>query len=603
MAWDFSGERAMRGIGIGTGLAIGLAVAAGVQAEVAVTFQIDLGKENHAISPLIFGSNSDQLTAADGVTFRRSGGNRLTGYNWENNASNAGLDWFHSSDALMGGGEVPGKSMTNFQDAAQAEGAQSVITLPAAGYVSKDKKGNVDTAETAPSARWAKVVFEKGKPFTQTPDVTDGEVYTDEFADFMVKKYGTAASAKGVKYYEVDNEPGLWPSTHPRIHPQKTTGLELIQKTRDLAIAVKKVDAQVQIFGGVFYGYNDFASLQIAPDWAALNPGGKYAWYIDYFLDEMKKASDKAGKRLMDVLDLHWYPEASADHRIVDAAAKTAKDRAARLQAPRSLWDPGYVESSWISKWATPKQPVADWGNPEPGPVNLLPRVFESIRKYNPDTKVAITEYNYGEADQISGGLAEADFLGVMGKVGVFAAAFWQLAEKPVYVASAFRLFRNYDGNKGLFASMSAAASASDKDNASVFASYVPGGDEVHIIVINKNAAETVRGTFTVASPVALAQGRVFGFDGGGAALSEKTAVGAIAGNAFTYVLPPFSANHFVIKTAAVLPAASIRSPLAGMGMGKKDAWGIPVYLPDGRLFPGRKEARKRIPALPLFTR
>jgi hypothetical protein len=29
-----------------------------------------------------------------------------------------------------------------------------------------DKQGTVSEAETAPSARWAKVVFEKGKPFT-----------------------------------------------------------------------------------------------------------------------------------------------------------------------------------------------------------------------------------------------------------------------------------------------------------------------------------------------------------------------------------------------------------------------------------------------------
>ncbi|MDB5048449.1 MAG: hypothetical protein JWO30_1520 [Fibrobacteres bacterium] len=578
-----------------TGLAIGLAAAAAAYPEVAVTFQIDLTRETHVISPLIYGSNSDDLTAADGVTFRRSGGNRLTGYNWENNASNAGSDWYHSSDSYLGGTEVPGKAMTDFQDAALAGGAQTVITLPAAGYVSKDKKGIVDTSETAPSARWAKVVFEKGKPFTQTPDATDGEVYTDEFADFMVKKYGTAASAKGVKYYEVDNEPGLWPSTHPRIHPLRPTAVELVEKTRDMAIAVKKVDPQVQIFGGVFYGYNDFASLQNAPDWDALFKTGKYFWYIDYFLDEMKKASDKSGKRLLDVLDLHWYAEATGDHRINDPAATTAVDRAARLQAPRSLWDSTYVESSWISKWGTPKLPVTNPGDPAPGPIKLVPRVLESIRKFYPGTQVAITEYNYGEANQITGGLANADFLGVMGKTGVFAASFWQLAEKPVYVASAFRLFRNYDGKQGLFASMSAAATASDNNNASIFASYIPSGNEVHIIVINKNATETIKGGFTVTSPVALTQGRVFGFDAGGAALSEKTAVASITGNAFTYLLPPLSANHFVIKTAAALPAG-LRNPLAGMVAGKKNAEAVPAYLPDGRRFPRRAGARRHVP-------
>lgn len=590
----------MRAMKTGWTLILGAALAGGTaRAEVAVSFQIDLGKENRAISPLIYGSNSGDITAADGVTFRRSGGNRLTGYNWENNASHAGTDYLNSSDSYLGGGEVPGKAMTDFHDGALAEGARSVITLPAAGYVSKDKNGVVSEAETAPSARWAKVVFAKGKPFTAAPDVADGEVYTDEFADFMVKKYGNASTETGVKYYEVDNEPGLWPTTHPRIHPAKPTAVELIQKTRDLSIAVKKVDPQVQIFGGVFYGYNDFASLQDAPDWKILNASAKYGWYIDYFLEQMKQASDAAGTRLLDVLDLHWYSEATGDVRINVPTATSAKDQIARLQAPRSLWDPDYVESSWISKWATPKQPVADWGNPTPGPIDLLPRVFASIAKYYPGTKVAITEYNYGLADQISGGLATADFLGVMGKSGVFAAAFWQLAEKPVFASAAFRLFRNYDGKQGRFATESIAASASDKDNASVFASYTPGGDEVHIVVLNKNPAETIRGSFTVASPVPLTAGKVFGFDATGATLAEKAAVASLPGNAFTYVLPPLSASHFVLKSGAALPAASIRAPLAGML--RRASAPAAAYLPDGRLFPPPQ--RGHLPALRLYRK
>jgi mannan endo-1,4-beta-mannosidase len=558
-------------------LALAVAFAASARAEVAVAFQIDLGKDNHAISPLIFGSNTDSLKAEDGVTFRRMGGNRLTGYNWETNASSAGTDWQNSSDNFMGGGSVPGKAMTTFHDAAVGAGAATLITLPAAGYVSKDKKGTVDSVDTAPSARWCKVVFEKGKPFTQTPDSTDGEVYTDEFVDFLVKKYGGSAAANGVKNYSVDNEPALWPFTHPRIHPLQPTAVELVQKTRDLSLAVKKVDPGARIFGGVFYGYAEYNNFQSAPDWNTVNAGNKYAWYIDYFLDQMKVESDKAGRRLMDVLDIHWYPEATGDNRIVAGNASTANDRAARLQAPRSLWDSGYAENSWISKYATPNKAG------EAGPINLLPRIQASIAKYNPGTKLAITEYHYGEGDHVSGGLAQADFLGVCGKMDVYAASFWPLDGNLSYVKAAFRLFRNYDGNKGTFGSMSAAAATSDNQNASVFASYVPAGDEVHIIALNKNAAEPVRGTFTVASPVALTQGKVFGFDGSATTLSEKAAVGTVTGNAFTYVLPPLSASHFVIKTAAALPAVSIRSMASGFrGAAKADA-DLPAYLPNGR--------------------
>jgi mannan endo-1,4-beta-mannosidase len=249
-----------------TAFTVLVALTGPARADIEVRFDVDLGKDVRDISPLIYGSNSDEVTHADGVTFRRSGGNRLTGYNWENNASNAGFDYIHSSDSYLGGGEVPAKAMTDFLDKSLAAGEASIITLPAAGYVAKDKNGAVSVAETAPSARWVKSVFEKGKPFTQTPDLTDDAVYTDEFVDLLVKRYGGAAADKGVKYYDVDNEPGLWPSTHPRIHPNPPTCVELIERTSGVAIAVKKVDPKAEIFGGVFYGYGDFATLQDSPD-------------------------------------------------------------------------------------------------------------------------------------------------------------------------------------------------------------------------------------------------------------------------------------------------------------------------------------------------
>src|SRR5690606_37676454 len=184
-----------------------------------------------------------------------------------------------------------------------------------------------------------------------------------------------------------------------------------------------------------FYGYAAYQSLQNAPDWESLNAGNKYAWYLEYFLDEMKKASDLAGKRLLDVLDIHWYPESTGDIRIIEIGATSPKDNAARVQAPRSFWDSTYAENSWISKWATPMQQVTNWDDPTPGPINLLPRYYASKAKYNPAPMLAITGYKYGDADQISGGLAQADFMGELGASGVYAANFWQLNLKPTFVA------------------------------------------------------------------------------------------------------------------------------------------------------------------------
>src|ERR1041384_1542448 len=75
-------------------------VAAPLTAPIPVTFTIDTGQERASISPYIYGTNQD-LTGTERWTARRLGGNRLTGYNWENNASNAGSDWQQSSDNFL----------------------------------------------------------------------------------------------------------------------------------------------------------------------------------------------------------------------------------------------------------------------------------------------------------------------------------------------------------------------------------------------------------------------------------------------------------------------------------------------------------------------
>ena len=69
----------------------------------AVRFTINSGENIRSISPYIYGSNSSEITNR---TFDRSGGNRMTGYNWENNASNAGADWYHHSDYGLANGQA-----------------------------------------------------------------------------------------------------------------------------------------------------------------------------------------------------------------------------------------------------------------------------------------------------------------------------------------------------------------------------------------------------------------------------------------------------------------------------------------------------------------
>ena len=512
-------------------------------ANVNVTYNINTEGTKTPISKYVYGSNWGSGTD---YTIRRSGGNRLTAYNWENNYSNAGADWWWNNDNYMSSSTIPGKAITDFHNQALSQGQASIVTLQMAGYVSADKNGFVDcNTQAAPSSRFRKVVFAKGAPFCSPPGspvTNDANVYMDEFINFLVSTYGYAGQPNGVKFYNFDNEPDLWyapdgpwHATHWEVHPYDPCCLELKDKTVALATAVKNVDPNAQLLGPVSYGFAGYLDFQGASDWGSQGSG--YNWFLSYYLDKMEAASATAGKRLLDVLDVHWYPEAQdgAGNRITNSVNTTAMYNA-RMQAPRSLWDYDYHEISWIEQW------FGQW-------LPILPPLKNSITTYYPDTNLAITEYAYGGETHYSGGIATTDVLGIFGKYGVYIATYWGSGS---YVDAAIKIFRNYDGAHSTFGDTNVPATISDKVNSSIYASVFDGYTcELHLIVINKNIDNAISGTFNITSPRIFYSGRVWKFDNTSANITETTSISTITSNSFTYTIPKTTVCHMVLQAYA----------------------------------------------------
>lgn len=156
------------------------------------------------------------------------------------------------------------------------------------------------------------------------------------------------------------------------------------------------------------------------------------------------------------MLDVHWYPEAQGDGKRIVTPDSSAPVAAARVQAPRSLWDPSYVEKSWITQWSTK------------GPIELIPRLQRKIDENYPGTKLAITEYNYGGGGHISGAIAEADVLGILGRQGVFAANEWPMAKDESFIAAGYRMFRDFDGKNAAFGDRSISGETDDVEATSL---------------------------------------------------------------------------------------------------------------------------------------
>lgn len=407
-------------------------------AEDAFVIRIDLNGERTPISPLIYGVNNfSDATIYSRVTTTavRQGGNRMSAYNWETNHSNAGSDWLHSSDTYLSSMPTPGYVATSFVKIARAKGVPYRLTaLQMAGYAAADKGGSVSVAEAAPSSRFVRVEPVKGSAFTLKPDLTDGVVYMDEYVNYLLSKLGSSQE-NGIQAYSLDNEPALWPHTHSRVHPAPTGARELVDKSVATAKAVKALDPDAEIYGPALYGYTAYDHLcdEKDPDWVAAKASKGYGWYIDYYLDGMRNAGEAAGIRLLDVLDVHYYSE-SARVGFAD-----------RLQAVRTLYEPGFRENSWIGQWCGHNLP-------------LLPTIKASIEQYYPGTKLAISEYNYGGED-ISAAIAQAETLGCFAAQGVYSAFIWGGND---WQYNAINLYTNYDGQGGAFGDTLIPAHAAD---------------------------------------------------------------------------------------------------------------------------------------------
>lgn len=499
---------------------------------------VDTNGYRKAISPYIYGVNSDFRTEEylydATATSARQGGNRFSGYNWETNFSNAGRDWLHNSDQYLVDFDkealaIPGSPALGFaREAAEKNVPYKITTIQMAGYVAADDAGEVTEDEIAPSDRWIEVKAAKGSAFSMTPDTTDGNVYMDEYVNYLVETLGDATTATGYQAYNLDNEPSLWDATHARMHPEDVSCEEIVTKSVEYASAIKAVDPHAEIFGLALFGLNAYVSFSNAPDWSEHSED--YNWFISYYLDEMRKAEEEHGERLIDVIDVHYYSEAKGQCRVTECEDYTHTDCIeARLQAPRTLYDPMYIENSWI-------------GESLQGYLPVLTNVNKSIEQYYPGTKLALTEYNFGGGNHISGAIAEADALGVFAQQGVYVANIWKINSSMEYQCAAIDLYTNYDGNGAAFGDTLVGATTSDLTRGTVYAA-IDGSDEsrMTMVLTNKSQTETQKATITLAADADYSSAKVYGITGDSAEIQLLQTVDSITDNSFTVELPALS--------------------------------------------------------------
>ncbi|MCY3017752.1 MAG: hypothetical protein NTW87_01795, partial [Planctomycetota bacterium] len=541
-----------------------------------IAADVDVKAEGKPISPYIYGASmGDRAVAKEaGLTIMRAGGNPVTPFNWKHGFSNKGADWFYTNDGV----ETPPEKnwLGTFHGENKKAGVETYLTIPIMGRVAKDgtsvafdikkypdqdswaaKSQPTDPHPNAGSGRQYvkgpdgnKVLDKNGKPALKDiepdPNDTSVEMPPEEQAqmlEFMTKNmgYGTADQG-GVKFVALDNEPMLWASTHRGMHPKGCSYDELWERTKTYGTLFKKIDPKVKLAGPTLWGWTAYFYSGLD---AQLVGQGKCTWddpsdfvahekvpLAKWYLKKLSEHEKATGQRLVDILDFHFYPQTGI---YMGGKANDPKVMEGRVQETRVMWDPEWKDPSWMGK-ETNKI------------IRLIPLMKDWIAECSPGLQTSIGEYNFGGEGDVSGGVAQAELLGVFAREGLDFAFLWLFpnVNSPHYFA--FRMFRNPDGQQTAFGDRYLPSKCGAPHDVSVHAAKDSKTGRLTFVLVNKRAGKGAKLTLNLGAAVPAQDVTVYEYSSADRYCIGQLPAQKVSGDKVTMDVPPLSVLRFDLK-------------------------------------------------------
>lgn len=300
-----------------------------------VTIKINTENDVKPYSRYIFGRNNSfastnpnwqmpqedivRLKDAGVFFFRESGGNNSTKYNWRRKLSSH-PDWYNNV-------------YTNDWDAVatQMQGlfsdVQGMWSFQLIGKAASSKEDNFNDWEFNNSQWWEGVhqnlagggaVAETG-----TKALVDGDIdlYLEDWnadsttgiIDHWFGPDGLGLNQDQAIYWNMDNEPEIWGGTHDDVMNDMVSAEDFMQRYFAVAKKARERFPDIKLVGPVpaneWQWYNWF-------DGTIKADGREYPW-LEYFIKRIAEEEAASGVRLLDVLDIHFYPGETAAEDIV----------------------------------------------------------------------------------------------------------------------------------------------------------------------------------------------------------------------------------------------------------------------------------------------
>jgi PKD repeat protein len=532
---------------------------------------VDANANRRAINPNVYGlayATTTQLLDLN-VPLNRYGGNNTTRYNWQVNGDNRGQDWYFES--LGDTSSVAGERGDTFISNSRAGGAQAMITVPIIGWVAKlgASRGKLAGfsqakygAQTGNDAQWFPdagngILKSTNQPVSgndpNDANVQNSSLYQQGWIQHLINTWGLAVNG-GQKYYILDNEHSIWHSTHRDVHPTGATMDEIFSRMTDYASQIKGTDPGALIAGPEEWGWSGYFYSGYDQQWGSIhgwsslpdrtNHGG--ADYLPWLLGQLKADN----RHLLDIFTVHYYPQGGEFGNDVSTTTQLLRNK-----STRSLWDPNYVDQSWIND-----------------KVMLIPRLRNwADTYYYAGTPIGITEYNWGAEAYINGATTQADILGIFGREGLSLAARWTTPDASTPTYKAIKMYRNYDGNKSTFGDVNVSATGPNPDNVAVFAAQRSSDNALTVMVISKYLSGTTPVSINLSNFTPAGMAQVYQLTSANAisrladlSLTGSTAAFTAPAQSITLLVVPASgvANQPPVAVASATPTSGT-APLA----------------------------------------
>jgi hypothetical protein len=520
-----------------------------LSAQTPVQITVDAGGVRKPVSPFIYGKNNSlsdngaspvsasqwQLLRDAGIMmFRESGGNNSTKYNWRKKLTSHpdwynnvySHDWDYAANSLQ----------KNIPSAA------GMWTLPLIGKAASNKSNNFNDWSYNSSQWWSGVnqnlagggtvnsaggskALKEGDPALYLQNWP-----ADSAVGILNKWFGTNGlgyNKSNLTYWNMDNEPEIWNGTHDDVMPVQISAEEFMQRYFETAKKARAIFPEIKLVGPVpanewqWYNWNS----------GAISYGGKNYVWLEYFIKRIADEQKATGIRLLDVLDIHFYPGESAAADIVQLH---------RVYFDRTYVYPGNNGVHRIGGWDTSITKEYIFG-----------RCQDWLNQYmgtGHGVTFSVTETDVNTSDPNVRAIWYASTLGEFAKQGVEIFTPWSWAAGMYEVV---HLFSKYNQEYYLN------ATSSEELNVSAYPTVNTQADSLTIVLINRSQ-NTTKETQVAVNNFTLAEGPVTFYRLSSLGTTEtfkshtvnalKTGSITPAGNMLAVSLPPLSVTSLLVK-------------------------------------------------------